>query len=136
MSTKDWETLLWRDAMELIRQAERIRGALSESAAAARVEPAWGPAVNVVQGDGTITVVAAIPGVAAGQIEVAKEGDSLAIKGRRALASRVGTGRYLRLEIPFGPFERRIVVPSLASYRLASWRLEDGLLWIDLVRAR
>lgn len=136
MRPKDWETLLWQDAIDLMRQAERIRGALTESAAAARAEPSWGPAVNIVEGDDTLTVVAAIPGVAPQQIEVVKEGDCLVIRGRRALASRLGAGRYLRLEIPFGPFERRLNVPSLASYRLAALRLEDGLLRVDLERAR
>lgn len=134
MGTKDWEQWMWQEAQDLLRQAERIRSGLVDAAVAARTAPTWGPSMNVLERDDQVLVVAALPGVAKDEVRVELHGPCLVVSGRRTLKEKLGQGRYLLLEIPFGHFERRLHLPVLAQCEIAHWELAEGLLRIELRR--
>ena len=64
-------------------------------------------------------IIAALPGVAPEAVRVEIEGATLIIAGTRPLPSKGRNANIVRLEIPYGCFERRIAL----SPRL---RLSDG----------
>lgn len=54
----------------------------------------------------------ALPGVPAGQVEVALEGTELVVRGERSLPPVAHTTTIRRLELPHGRFERRVALPT------------------------
>jgi HSP20 family molecular chaperone IbpA len=71
-------------------------------------------------------LIAALPGVAPDAVRVEIEGATLTIVGVRPLPSKGRNANIVRLEIPYGRFERRITLsPRL---RLAERELLNGCL--------
>ena len=64
----------------------------------------------------------ALPGVAPDAVHVQSEGGTLTIVGRRPLPSCDGNAKIVRLEIPYGSFERRIAL-QLNRLRLSEREL-------------
>jgi HSP20 family molecular chaperone IbpA len=71
-------------------------------------------------------IIAALPGVAPEAVRVEIEGATLVIAGSRPLPTRGRNANIVRLEIPYGRFERRIsLAPRL---RLSARELLNGCL--------
>ena len=70
MASREWEFLLWQQAGDLLRQAERIQRNFLQVAAGAQYRStqgrgrAWEPPVNIVETQESLWVISAIPGVA------------------------------------------------------------------------
>ena len=140
MGSRDWEGWMWSQAEKLLDEAGRIRWSLLEAAARVRSDPlcaqhSWGPPVNVVETHDAIWVVAALPGVAAAEIEVRIEGAWLVLAGRRSLSEEWTKGRLHILEIPYGPFERRVKLPMGNEFHVGETTFSQGLLLIELRKA-
>jgi HSP20 family protein len=94
--------------------------------------PRWEPSVDVYRrSNNELGVLVALPGVAPDRYEVTLEDAVITVRGERLLEAGAGSGAILRLEIPYGPFERRINLPY-GSYRVLSARLENGCLRLRL----
>lgn len=78
-------------------------------------------------------ISAALPGVAAENIQVVIEGDVLTIAGARLLPEPDRTALIHRLEIPYGRFERRIRLPAGPS-RVVRNQFVNGCLELTLQR--
>ncbi|MFN7976220.1 MAG: Hsp20/alpha crystallin family protein [Acidobacteriota bacterium] len=132
----DWDDPTWNQAQGLLRQAERIRATLLEAAAVARSEiggqAVWGPAVNVYETERALWIVVALPGVSSESIEVATRGEWILIRGHRTMRARLPDGQCRLLEIPAGPFERKLRFPGLGEIQIGGSELKDGLLWIEV----
>jgi HSP20 family protein len=133
-----WDNWIWQQAEDLLHEAEKIRWGFLSSAAALRGEAlvgqsTWGPPINVIETAEAFWIQAALPGVEAGQVEIRIEGDGeLVILGHRALRDDLKHGALRILEIPSGPFERRIRLPSGFRFILGEKSLEHGVLTIEL----
>lgn len=133
MSLRDPSGFLWEEAVELLDRAQRMQRLFFRLQALQHQRPpAWEPPVDVFEHGDTIVVLAALPGVLPGQIEVALEGASLVMRGERTLPAAC-SARIRRLELPHGDFERRIELPS-EGYRIAQQTLADGCLGLTLER--
>ena len=66
-------------------------------------------------------------------VQVLLEGDGIRIAGERVLPPGARRGRIHRLEIPFGRFERQIVLPQ-GTWMLQPMQMVDGCLSIRLTR--
>ncbi|HTP47214.1 MAG TPA: Hsp20/alpha crystallin family protein [Casimicrobiaceae bacterium] len=134
MSSRDPADWMWRQAIELFEQAERMHRQFFRLAATERTPPAWEPPVDVFEDQDDVVIVVALPGVPADRLEVTYEPGLLVVRAERPLPfSR--TGRAVRqLEIPYGCFERRI---PLAHVQLdtATRELVDGCLILRLRKA-
>ncbi|HEX7272433.1 MAG TPA: Hsp20/alpha crystallin family protein [Casimicrobiaceae bacterium] len=134
MSSRDPADWMWRQAIELFEQAERMHRQFFRLAATERTPPAWEPPVDVFEDEDDVVIVVALPGVPADRLEVTYEPGLLVVRAERPLPfSR--TGRAVRqLEIPYGCFERRI---PLAHVQLDSGTRElvDGCLILRLRKA-
>lgn len=137
MLPNDW---LERGTRQLLHEAARIHWSLLHGLASARESvcresPAARPAVNVVEIANAIEVVAALPGVGEDEVDVRVDGHCLVISGRRAPDVEFREARFHRFEIPSGPFERRLRLPSDTLFQVHATRWCRGLLSIELRRS-
>jgi len=115
----------------MLREADRMHRQFF-SLALGRSGPCWEPPIDVVEDERALVVRVALPGVAAGDVEVRTDGARLWVAGRRPL-SGAGSGTIHRLEIPFGRFERAIDLPP-GHYDLTGREFVDGCLVLTLQR--
>jgi HSP20 family protein len=139
MASQDWDFLIWRQASDLLQQAERIHRNFLQIAVGAHYRSfhskssSWEPPVNVVETDESVWVISAIPGVAADGVEVHLEGRELVIAGERPLPKCCQNGELKIWEMPLGRFERRLtVIDGKDSLSLGETKLQNGLLIIEL----
>jgi HSP20 family protein len=93
----------------------------------------WSPAVDVYETEGSILVFAEIAGVRREDVKVSLLEDLLIIRGvRRDLFPREQGGSYHKMEIRFGPFERRVILPCPVETDPIELSFEDGLLKVSL----
>jgi HSP20 family molecular chaperone IbpA len=123
---------MWGQALAMVERAERMHRQFFRLAATPRVQPAWEPPVDVFEDADEFVVVVAMPGVAAERVEVIHEPGALVVRGERPLPFAGSGRRILRLEIPYGVFERRIGVPAGASVRATD--LAHGVLVVRLAK--
>jgi HSP20 family protein len=124
----DW---MWREACEMLEQAERLHRQFFTPAQRRARRPTWEPPVDVFEADGELSILAAQPGVAVDQQEVIIDGRSLVVAGHRQIPAPSPNARILRLEIPHGQFERRIDLP-LGRYEISRRELVNGCLVLVL----
>lgn len=118
------------EAVDLLDDVERLQRQFFRISSA-RGGPCWEPPVDVIDNDHSLTLLVALPGVPPGQFEVHVEGRAIVVRGERSIGASVGSGAIVRLEIPYGCFERRIVLPA-GTYKLSDMQLENGCLRIHL----
>ena len=130
MRSRDRSFWVWAEALDLLQGAERLRrqGFMVKTVPAA---PCWEPSVDLYENGDELTLLVALPGVSARQVEVALEEAGLVVRGERPMPSVCQRAAIHRLEIPYGRFERRIALPP-GSYRLHEQLLEDGFLIVVL----
>ncbi len=140
-SSEFWDNWVWRQAEDLLHEAEKIRWSFLSSAAALRSDPlagqaSWGPTVNVVETEEAFWILAALPGVEPDQVEIRIEGAWLVLIGQRTFREELKEGTLHILEIPGGPFERRIRLPAGFQFILGEKTLAKGILSLELRKAR
>jgi HSP20 family molecular chaperone IbpA len=127
---------MWGEALSLLEQADRLhrqffRVAGSESA------HAWEPPVDVVETASTLQIHIALPGVAPETITIAMEPGGVVVSALRPFPCRETGAHIHRIEIPYGRFERRIVMPLDDPYMpldLVDKQLADGVLTLTFRR--
>ena len=126
MPSHDPAITMWADACALLERGERLRRQFFGRSSPA----AWEPPVDMFETERELWIMVAVPGVAAGQIEIAVSGGLLIVTGERSLPI-AGRAVIHRLEIPHGRFERRIPLPA-GRYALDGRELADGCLTLRL----
>jgi HSP20 family protein len=120
----------FRELRRLQDEMDRLAGAF---APAGGLPAAGFPAVNLYAGRDGIAVVAELPGVEAGDLEVHAHQDTLTIAGtRRPAAERPEA--YHRRERRSGAFSRTVQLPFRVDPDRVEARLEDGVLRLSLQR--
>ena len=121
---------MWGEALSLLEQADRLhrqffRVAGNESA------HSWEPPADVVESENLLQVHIALPGVAPDSITIVVEPGGVVVSALRPFPCRETGAHIHRIEIPYGRFERRIVLPLEDPYmpiELVDRRLGDGVL--------
>jgi HSP20 family protein len=102
------------------------------------------PAVNVRETADAVSVEAELPGLDAGDVEIAVTGDELVLRGSRPEAEGMPAGNgdaatekvvWHRRERGTGGFERRISLPVAVDPAGVEARLVDGVLSITCPKA-
>jgi HSP20 family molecular chaperone IbpA len=127
MPSRDLEKWMWSEALRMLERAERVQRQILQPGAAAKRR--WEPAVDVYETTEHLWVVAALPGVAADQLDVQIEQGVLTLSGQRRLPKAAREGLTHRLEIPNGRFERRLALPP-RPLELVLHELADGCLYL------
>jgi HSP20 family molecular chaperone IbpA len=122
---------LLAEAIELLREADRMHRRFF-TLAPAHTGPCWEPPIDVIESERALVVRVALPGVAPGGVEVTTDGTDLRVVARRPMGAGPGEAIH-QLEIPYGLFERRIVLPP-GRYDIAARDMVDGCLVLALRR--
>ena len=120
---------MWSEAFGFIEHAERLHRQFFHLGRLSEPLPAWEPPVDIFETEGELSIVIALPGVAAEQLEILTDGSTVVVRGRRSLPEVCGNAAIRRLEIPYGQFERRIELPS-GHFQLGQRTLRDGCLFL------
>jgi len=123
---------IWAEALDLLDQAERLHRQFFRLGRQSEV-PRWEPPVDVFESQGAIWLYYALPGVDRDRVQVQLEGNVLVVRGERPLPPQARQAAIRRLEIPYGPFERRVALPA-GHYELLQYELDSGCLVIGLQR--
>src|SRR5262249_7282366 len=122
MTAADPRSWMWAEACAMIERAEQMHRQFFRPGRARPPAANWEPPVDVCESEHELTIVAALPGVEAQDIEISIDGDALLIAGVRRLPTVARGAAIHRLEIPHGRFERRIRLPG------ARWELGRSTL--------
>jgi len=123
---------MWAEALDLLQDAERLQRRFFHIGAV-QGAPRWEPPVDLYESGNELRLLVALPGVATQQLEVVLAQNSIIVRGHRALPANARRDAIHRLEIPYGQFERRIVLPS-GEFALIDQRLELGCLLLTMRR--
>lgn len=132
MQGADPRTWMLAEAVGLLESAERLQRQFFRIGSSIDT-PSWEPPIDMIGNDDVLGVWVALPGVPPDRFQVAVERAMLIVQGERALVASVTHGAILRLEIPYGHFERRIRLPA-DGYRMVDAQLEHGCLRLLLER--
>jgi HSP20 family molecular chaperone IbpA len=127
--TRDPKTLMWAEACALLDRAERLHRQFFEPALEGKRR--WEPPIDVFETERQLRIIVALPGVAPEAVQVHTDGGILTVAGSRPLPAR--DANIVRLEIPYGSFERRIAL-QLNRLRLAERELVNGCLVLTFVK--
>jgi HSP20 family molecular chaperone IbpA len=114
------------EALSMLDRAERLQRQFFT-----HVVDAWEPPVDVVETQTGLEVHVALPGVSADSITIGLDPGGVSISALRPFPCREAGTHLHRIEIPYGRFARRIVLPLEDPYgplELADRRLADGVL--------
>jgi HSP20 family protein len=123
----------------LERQMDDLVQRLLRRPSPASYQRAWAPRLDVYETDEAFVIVGELAGVEPGAVTIEIEGAEIAITGRRTppCPPQAAPGaECLQIEIPFGEFERRLVLPTPVDARSASADFADGILTVRLPKAQ
>lgn len=121
------------EAVDLLHRADRLQRQFFQIGQPGQ-SPCWEPPVDIYLDPRALILLIALPGVTPHGFEVSLEAQAIVVRGERSIGAQVGPGAILRMEIPHGRFERRILLPE-GNFRLNDeMRLENGCLKITLER--
>jgi HSP20 family protein len=133
MAAGDPNSWMWAEALGMLERAERLQRDFFRPGLAGATAAAWEPPVDVLETEDELWIIAALPGVEPGDLQVAIEGDSIRIAGHRRFPPVVRGAAIHRLEVPYGRFERRIRMSGM-RLTLARSELANGCLFLGLVK--
>jgi len=127
---------MWGEALSLLEQADRLHRQFFR-VAGAEAAHSWEPPVDVVESEAQLMVHVALPGVRPDSITIMIDSGGVVVSALRAFPCRETGAHIHRIEIPYGRFERRIVLPLHDPYmpiELIEKQLVDGLLTLTFRR--
>ena len=134
MRSRDPRSWMWAEALDLLQSAERLQRQFFQLGAA-QGAPTWEPPVDLYETGNELWILVALPGVTTDQLEVVIEGATIVVRGERPLPLGARGATILRLEIPYGRFQRRIALPA-GRLQILERKLENGCLVICLQRMK
>lgn len=120
------------EALSMLDRAERLQRQFFT-----HMVDAWEPPVDVVEAQTGLEVHVALPGVAPDSITITLDPGGVSVSALRPFPCRESGSHIHRIEIPYGRFERRIVLPledPCMPLELAERRLADGVLTLTFRR--
>jgi HSP20 family molecular chaperone IbpA len=135
MPSRDLIGWMWAEACEMLDQAERLQRRFFRLDFPRGTRVAWEPPVDVFEDEREFVVIVALPGVSPGNAEVKIDGRSLLIRAKRRVSLQDRYCSIERLEIPYGYFERRLVLPQI-RLELDSQQWSDGCLVLTIRKIR
>jgi HSP20 family molecular chaperone IbpA len=125
---RDPKNQMFAEACAMLKQAEQLHRQFFEPSRGTARAARWEPPVDVFETEHELVIITALPGVAPEAVRAETENDVLIISGTRPLPK----GRIVRLEIPYGRFERRIALSS--RLQLAARELTNGCLVLTFTK--
>jgi len=133
MTGSDATRWMWADAIAMIERAERLHRQFFQPSLSTASEIAWEPPVDMFESDQEVWIIAALPGVEPGDLEIYLDANELLITGIRKPPIVTRGSAIQRLEIPYGRFMRRMSL-SVARLELKQTELVRGCLSLRLTK--
>ena len=133
MNTERHFGWMWLQACEVLDHAEKLQRQFLRYTGPGVDAAVWEPPVDIHENSDGLSLIFALPGVAAEQIEVTLETNALTVSAQRPLTLSNSNSVIRRLEIPHGRFVRRVALP--ARMQVAGTRYVNGLLEVRLTAA-
>jgi len=130
MRYRDPRAWMLAEAVELLYSADQLQRQFFQIGHVDNA-PCWEPPVDMYENEHELGLLIALPGVAPERFEVSLESQAIVVRGERTFGASLGKGAILRLEIPYGRFERRIGLPDV-GYRIVDMQFENGCLRLHL----
>ena len=102
MTAADPRSWMWAEACAMIERAEQLHRRFFQPGLAPALAVNWAPPVDVFEQE--LTIVAALPGVDSGDIEIAIERGVRLVGGLRRMPACAHRAAFHRMEIPHGRF--------------------------------
>ena len=134
MDSKFPRRWMWSEAFEMLARAEQLHREVFRPTGSVLQRPAWEPPMDVLETKRAVLMLVALPGVNPNSVEISIDGDHLTISGCREFPPEMRTAAIHRLELPQGPFERRVKLPP-GRYSGISRSASDGCLIIALEKS-
>lgn len=94
------------------------------------------PLLNISESEKEITVDLVIPGFKKSDLEISLDNSLLTVKGKKSSESKTESEKYLRKEFSAQEFSRTFRVDSSIDQESITSKLEDGILRIQIPRAK
>ena len=130
MSKSQLEAKMWAQAVAAMERAERLHRQFFHHASRH-----WQAPIDVFETDRGLTILVALPGVELDDIQVVLNAGVLIVRGDRPMPGELRDAQILRMEIPYGHFERRIELPA-EPFEISGRHLANGCLMLRLDRRR
>lgn len=95
----------------------------------------WTPNVDVYEAPEALVVRMELAGVNKDDIQITLHDRLLLVRGQRRDPCRQGRCKFRQMEIDYGAFERRIIIPRSVDGSRVRAHLQHGFLQIDLPKA-
>lgn len=118
---------MWATACEMIERAERLHRQFFQPITAIASSARWEPPIDIIATDSEARITVALPGVDRDDLKVTIDEDGVSVVGLRRQGTIPRDGTALRLEIPYGRFERRIAFPT-TGLRFGQSEYRNGCL--------
>lgn len=130
--------LLARDPVfeRLERQMDDLVERLLRRPTPAAYQRAWAPRLDIYETQEEFIAVVELADVDPGDVTIEIEGEQVAFTGCRAPASPPQGAECLQIEVPFGDFERRLILPAAVDAARATADFKDGMLTVHLPKAQ
>lgn len=94
----------------------------------------WAPVVDIMETGSDLVIRAEIPGMSRDDIDIEVTDESLTIKGDRKF-DESEKDNYLRVERPYGPFQRSFTIGVPVQADKVSAKYRDGILEVTVPKA-
>jgi HSP20 family protein len=92
----------------------------------------WAPAIDLREEREAFVLMAEVPGVPKGGIQIRLEGRTLTLEGERPMARESRQAEHLRVERTYGPFSRSVQLPGGVDEKGVVARVNRGVLEVRL----
>lgn len=92
----------------------------------------WVPNTDIYENESSFVVRMEIAGVTCEDIQIHISDRSLVVSGRRPDPCRKGRCSFRQMEVNYGAFERRLVIPQSVDGKRVRANYRNGFLMIDL----
>lgn len=92
--------------------------------------------MDMYETDNAVVVKVSVPGVKPEEVQVSVVGDTLTIRGEFKADEKVENGQYFCRELARGQFARSVSLPGMVQADKAKAEFENGLLTIELPKAK
>ena len=95
----------------------------------------WRPQVDVKETPEAYLLVAELPGIDPGQVEISIKGDTLSLKGEKTSEEKSEDDSWRLVERSYGTFSRSFTFTQPIDVESVSAQAKDGLLIIEVKKA-
>lgn len=123
------------DVGKTLEEMDRAFGRMGRPLGLRSVPRGTFPAINIYQQDDAILLMAEVPGVEPGSLDLTVLNDSVTLKGRREEKDIPDNNRSYRRERPQGAFSRTVTLPEAINPDSVKAQYADGVLTIRMEKA-